>query len=84
MEAASIKPGDILEVTKVVPTSSGWVYGDGLIVPGTKVKVIKERGKNTALFDCHVYPEDANNGPVQAFIFASQLRPITNPFFKRS
>lgn len=73
MTASSIKRGDILETRSVSMTTGGAVRDKGIIVPGTRVKIV--RAEKAAFYKCEVQPVERENGAVFVWLWASELKP---------
>jgi len=76
MTADTIKRGDILETRSVSLTTCGMVRDKGIIVPGTRVKVV--RAEKPAFYKCEVQPVERDNGAVFVWLWASELKPSNN------
>ena len=73
MTASLIKRGDILETRSVSLTTCGVVHDKGIIVPGTRVKIV--RAEKPAFYKCEVQPVERENGAVFVWLWASELKP---------
>lgn len=73
MTASLIKLGDILETRSVSLTTCGNVRDKGIIVPGTRVKIV--RAEKPAFYKCEVQPVERENGAVFVWLWASELKP---------
>ena len=73
MNPSNIKIGDILEIKVCTTTTAGLVRDIGLIIPGTRVKIIRKEERTH--FKCEVHPVEKENGPVYVWLWASELTP---------
>ena len=72
MNALNIKIGDVLETKVFASTTMGKVRDRGFIIPGTRVKIIRE--EEPARYKCEVKPVEKENGSCFVFLWAMELK----------
>jgi hypothetical protein len=72
MNATTITIGDVLETKAFASTTMGKIRDRGFIIPGTRVKIIRE--EEPSRYKCEVQPVEKENGSCFVFLWASELK----------